>query len=404
MSIYDASAILSIALFVGPAIQGQQSSGTVQHDSGKLRVCRELDADIYPPETCSAILSYLSPSDSIGPVFEDGSFVVESPLPDGKIDWKTYFLSPSLRSAIALNSVRNTIRSAEIAGAGEPNNLLTAMIPQGRELWSKLRDVYCYYRPGATYEDLSRGKVECLTVTSLPDEKTLEREFSGAAIFQTNYVTFCLAAETTAMTSKQSQSAGSVSNLSPQGSQSADRSTPDQGISTLSWSSRSCSICESSILNQGWYSDGSGLFTEVIHGKVATVMVGVALIDGNLVVALGFGITGDGNLTFSPTAAVQLETNSAPRMVLYPLAHPGPRIPKDDVSVKKQFKTKPVMLKSGGSTAGYLFFPNDDNASHVTVVVVLGQETFRCPFARNPNALAKFIDADVLSAPFRGQR
>jgi hypothetical protein len=128
-------------------------------------------------------------------------------------------------------------------------------------------------------------------------------------------------------------------------------------------------------------------------------MVGVALLDGNLVVAIGFGREGDGNLTVSPTEAVQLETNSAPHMVLYPLANHDPRIPKEDVSVKKQFKAKPVTLKTGDSTAGYLFFANDKDASQVTVVVVLGDETFRFPFARNRNALAKFMAADAPSAP-----
>jgi hypothetical protein len=66
------------------------------------------------------------------------------------------------------------------------------------------------------------------------------------------------------------------------------------------------------------------------------------------------------------------------------------------VSRKKQFNDKPVTLEIGGVTAGYLFFPYDPNASHITVVVEVGNETFRFPFARNPNARAKFEDPDTI--------
>ena len=166
---------------------------------------------------------------------------------------------------------------------------------------------------------------------------------------------------------------------------------------TFTWSSKTCSTCESTILNPGWYSDGSGLFMEGIHGEIAGAMAGVALTEGYFTVGVAFVIEGSGNVTVNPTEAVRLETDSAPHMVLYPVARPDSRkIPKDHVAAKKQFKNKPVALTAGGVTAGYLFFPADQNASRVTVVVEVANETFRFPFLRNPNARAKFGDPETL--------
>lgn len=170
-----------------------------------------------------------------------------------------------------------------------------------------------------------------------------------------------------------------------------------QQVQTFAWSSKNCPTCESSILNPGWYSDGSGLFTELISGNTADATASMALTEGNFVVAVGFGIE-KGSLTVKPRESVILESDSAPHMILYPLAHPDPKIPKGDVSRKKQFNDKSVTLGIGGVTAGYLFFPDDPNASHITVVVQVGNETFRFPFARNPSARAKFGDPDAIPA------
>ena len=165
---------------------------------------------------------------------------------------------------------------------------------------------------------------------------------------------------------------------------------------TFTWSSKTCSTCESSILNPGWYSDGSGFFVEGIEGGIAGAIAGVTYSEGYFIVAVSFAIEGNGNLTVNPTEAVRLETDSAPHMVLYPVARPDSRkIPKDHVAVKRQFKNKPVALSAGGVTAGYLFFPADQNASRVTVVVEVGNETFRFPFLRNPAFRSKFGDPDT---------
>jgi len=175
--------------------QAQQPDKSVQQDDEKPLACRNLDADVFPPETCSIALTYLAPTDTLGWVGEDGSFIVLSPLPDGKMDPKTYYFPPKLRSTIALNLISQTLRQVRFSAADEPNGIFTAMLPQGRDLWSKLLEVYCYYHPAGIYTDLDEAKQRCLPVTHLPNEKTLEGYFSGAEVFNLNYVTFLQAAE-----------------------------------------------------------------------------------------------------------------------------------------------------------------------------------------------------------------
>jgi hypothetical protein len=385
--------------------QARLAEKTVQPDDGIPFACRELDPDVFPSETCATLLSYLSPTDSLGSVLEDGSFLVYSKLANGTTDLKTYSVPPKLRSAITLNSVTNTLQMIEISANGDTSSIFAAMLPQGRDLWLKLFEVYCYYRPGETYTDKLNNEHKCERIANLPDGKTLEKEFSGAETFRQNYVTFALSAEVTQMANdelarKRKAEAGPVSNqnqtelmYSSKPPSSLQAPPINIGAPPLTWSSRNCSACESSVLNQGWFSDGSGLFTEAMSGKSGVVMVGLVHIDGNLVVGVSFGTEGNGDLTLNPKDAVRLETDSAPNMVLYPLPQHDPKIPKDDLSVKKEFKGKAITLRAGGSVGGYLFFPNDE-AFHITVVVMLGNETFRFPFARSRSARAKFEDPD----------
>jgi len=165
------------------------------------------------------------------------------------------------------------------------------------------------------------------------------------------------------------------------------------------WSSK-CTNCESTIFTPGWYTDGSGIFSEAINGNVIGVSAGVSAIDRYFVVALGFsGVEGHGVVSLNPTTAVTIESDSSPHMVLYSLEHPDNRILKGSAAEKKQLKNKTVSVGAGAVTAGYLLFPTDNAASRLTVVVVVGNETFRFPFVRSPNAHAKFGDPDTNPAP-----
>jgi hypothetical protein len=85
-------------------------------------------------------------------------------------------------------------------------------------------------------------------------------------------------------------------------------------------------------------------------------------------------------------------------MVLYALKGPIRGLPKGDVTAKKRFKGDPVALSTSAQVGGYLFFPEDRDAAHITVVVTVGSETFRFPFARDPNFRAKFVDPERLSS------
>lgn len=182
----------TICIFVRlVAAQTEQAASTVTQQVEKQRHdCQMIDPDIFPAETCAVVLSYMSPADQLGPIAEDGSFLVLSPGADGKMALRTFTLPPKLRSEITLNLTNSTLREIALNAEQEPNGLIAAMAPQGHELWLKLRDVYCYYHPDATYNDWRQNKQKCIAVAHVPDEKTLEDEFSGALVFNVNYHTF----------------------------------------------------------------------------------------------------------------------------------------------------------------------------------------------------------------------
>jgi hypothetical protein len=175
-----------------------------------------------------------------------------------------------------------------------------------------------------------------------------------------------------------------------------------QQTATFTWAS-ACSNCESSISNPGWYSDGSGIFMEGIHGSSVGAMAGLSMVGGYFCVEVGFGLEGQGNVAVNPRRSVTVETDSAAHMVLYPIDHPDTRPIKGTVVEKKRLKDETVKLTGQAVAAGYLLFPADNNASSVTVVVVVGSETFRFPFERDPNARAKF-GAPAVARPTRTEQ
>jgi hypothetical protein len=144
-------------------------------------------------------------------------------------------------------------------------------------------------------------------------------------------------------------------------------------------------------MNPGWYTDGSGLFTEAMQIGDQYVTAALSVSDSNIVLALGFGADEGKSFTVTPGQAASILSDSSANMVLLPTNGPAGRLPKNDLSVKKQFKKDATFTVSAGHvSAGYLFFPNDPDASVVTVVVNFGDATFRFPFRRNPNFKAKF--------------
>ncbi len=159
-----------------------------------------------------------------------------------------------------------------------------------------------------------------------------------------------------------------------------------------------CSICQSSIFNPGWNSDGTGLFMEEMDSGTVFSAAGISGNSGDYEVSLVFGLSGNGSATINPVTDVTLETNSSPHMVLDTLERPDPRIPKADIGVQKQFANKPITFDAAGqSGAGFLFFPLDSDASVVTVVVHLGGEVFRFPFASIPSVPGKFGNPEHIS-------
>jgi hypothetical protein len=151
-------------------------------------------------------------------------------------------------------------------------------------------------------------------------------------------------------------------------------------------------------MSPGWYSDGSGLFTEVMQIGNQYVTTALSVSDSNIVLALGF-VTDEGSFTVIPGQAVSIQSDSSANMVLLPTNGPASRLPKGDVTVKKQLKKDAAITVSPGHLGdGYLFFHNDPDASIVTVVVNFGDASFRFPFKRNPNFKSKFGPLDNASS------
>jgi hypothetical protein len=167
-----------------------------QQASTQLENCqKQIDPDIYPADTCTAILSYLAPGDKLGlGPFEDGSFVVITRTADGKSGGKTYYLPPRIRSEIALRTVGQTLRYVQSYADDEPKGMIAGMLPGGRSLWQKLLVVYCYYHPDERIPDdpdaHDGSSWTCVRQESLPDDKTLEEDFGGALVYKTNFMTF----------------------------------------------------------------------------------------------------------------------------------------------------------------------------------------------------------------------
>ncbi len=185
---------------IGVAPNGETTKASVStaeqvsssHSAAQLEACqKQIDPQIYPADTCTVILSYLAPADELGlGPFEDGSFMVISRSADGKSNAKTYYLPPTIRSEIALKTMRQTLEDVQSLADKEPNGIFAGMLPDGRDLWTKLVAVYCYYHLDEQYADPSGSLAKCHREGALPDDKTLESEFDGAMAYKNNYFTF----------------------------------------------------------------------------------------------------------------------------------------------------------------------------------------------------------------------
>jgi hypothetical protein len=178
---------------------------------------------------------------------------------------------------------------------------------------------------------------------------------------------------------------------------------------TFTWSSTKCSDgtatgwpgCTSEIVPSGsYYSQAvSGLFAEKIDGRTANVGVTVTKINTNFVVHVYFYPTLGGTFIVQPQDAVWIESNSGIRTTIHSTSYPDKEIQahKDADVMKYQFKSKnPVTVGTSGAS-GYLFFPYDSGATNITIVVQVASETFRFPFAKNPN-LSEWLDPDKIPA------
>lgn len=151
-----------------------------------------------------------------------------------------------------------------------------------------------------------------------------------------------------------------------------------------------------------WYSDHSGLIAEGMSGSNTGVLAALSLMKGSLVLSLGLSISHGPSFAIDPRKAVTIETDSAPHMILYALEKPASGFHKRDLPIQRQFNVHSVTLVPNAPVAGFLFFPVDSNASHVTIVVSVDGELFRFPVAKDPNGPSKFSSDEFPSKPPNG--
>jgi hypothetical protein len=160
---------------------------------------------------------------------------------------------------------------------------------------------------------------------------------------------------------------------------------------TKTWSLHDCDVCDSTIMDPGWYSDGSGLFTEAMQIGDGYVTVALSVMDHNLVAALGFAAGPGKSFPINPRESVTIASDSSPNMILFAANGPATKLGSGDLAMKKQFKLNTTFsVKPDHVIAGYLFFPNDADGSTFTVIVNFANSTFRFPLRRKQNSRAKF--------------
>lgn len=163
------------------------------------------------------------------------------------------------------------------------------------------------------------------------------------------------------------------------------------------WSPTNCETCESTIIAAGWYSDGSGLFMEGLNTKDFGVGAAMAYIEGGFVVAVAIQSESNRQISFNPADAVTIETDSASHMTLYAIPRPVKKLPKDSLTMKQHLPNKSMPIPTGKPLAGYIFFPADEDATRVVVVIRMGSLEYRFPFARKPGSRAKFVNPALVA-------
>ena len=172
---------------------------------------------------------------------------------------------------------------------------------------------------------------------------------------------------------------------------------------SYTWSSTTCPKCESTIVYSSWYPDGSPLIAEGMAGTHAGVLAALSLVKETLVLSLGLRTSQGLPLTLDLRKNVTVETNSSPGMVLFTLDEPGTGFHKDDVAILRRLNVRSFRLVPYVNASGFLFFPFDHNASHFFVVVRVGDEVFRFPFARDSRVPPRFVDpAHNTATPAQG--
>jgi hypothetical protein len=174
----------------------------------------------------------------------------------------------------------------------------------------------------------------------------------------------------------------------------------EQQVQTFTWSSTKCDdgtptawtgckmVRSGNRLSEPGLVFEDGLFAEELDGKNADIAVTVTKLRNNFLVHIGFkAATADHPYTIVPPDAVKIVATS----VIRPTA--AKDVPDSLEVAKLRFKeNEQVAVGPDLWTFGYLFFPFDDLAPNITVVIRVGNETFRFPFASKPNAPLEWSD------------
>jgi hypothetical protein len=179
--------ILAVLLIACLSAWGQTSETPLQNCQ---KVTKELiwaahpDYKIYPVEICSVIVAYMGPSDwLVSEPFGDGSFAIGSAS-----GVKQYYLPPAMASQVALRKLRDAIDTMPDLQLMTPKNNAPSdyfqdwqrIHPRMLSVWTKLREVYCFYHPSGTYIDLQGREQACFEVPEIQTEAIVRGYFASA--------------------------------------------------------------------------------------------------------------------------------------------------------------------------------------------------------------------------------
>lgn len=152
---------------------------------------------------------------------------------------------------------------------------------------------------------------------------------------------------------------------------------------TIVWSSSKCEACDSTLDGHITDTSGTGLFTELISTNGGMVAAGIVRVYSNFMVTLALQTDGNTIDRLEQIGnSMRIEVETGEKTVLLPVDAPDPRVSK----AWRHWETKRAgrYIAKKGAGMGFFFFPYDNDAYELTVIVELPSVTLEFPFSRTP--------------------